>query len=126
MKVSHSRVPQLNAEWEFSVINLSLSPYSPHCLRIYFFRVQGWGSMRYLDISSEDQRDAETRLKASYDVLGQLSAMSVSGNDVSGSVFYAFPLVFASAGELELSSELRSFLKSYPNFLKGCTHRFVY
>lgn len=76
MKVSHSRVPQLNAEWEFS----------------------GWGSMCYLDISPEDQRDAETRLKAPHEVLGHLSAMSVSGNDVSGSVFYAFPLVFASAG----------------------------
>ncbi|KAI0278600.1 amino acid permease-domain-containing protein [Russula aff. rugulosa BPL654] len=76
MKVSHSRVPQLNAEWEFS----------------------GWGSMCYLDISPEDQRDAETRLKAPREVLGHLSAMSVSGNDVSGSVFYAFPLVFASAG----------------------------
>ena len=67
--------------------------------------------MRYLDISPEDQRDAETRLKAPREVLGHLSAMSVSGNDVSGSVFYAFPLVFASAGELGLSSELRSLLK---------------
>jgi hypothetical protein len=82
--------------------------------------------MRYLDISPEDQRDAETRLKAPREVLGHLSAMSVSGNDVSGSVFYAFPLVFASAGELELSSEFRSLLKSYLTFLKGCTHRFVY
>ena len=61
--------------------------------------------MRYLDISPEDQRDAKTRLKAPREVLGHLSAMSVSGNDVSGSVFYAFPLVFASAGELEPSSE---------------------
>ncbi|KAH9970461.1 amino acid permease-domain-containing protein [Russula compacta] len=76
MKVSHSRVPQLNTEWEFS----------------------GWGSMRYLDISLEDQRDAEQRLSAPREVLGHLSAMSVSGNDVSGSVFYAFPLVFAAAG----------------------------
>jgi hypothetical protein len=64
--------------------------------------------MRYLDISREEERDAETRLKAPREVLGHLSAMSVSGNDVSGSVFYAFPLVFASAGELELSPEFTS------------------
>ncbi|KAI9449880.1 amino acid permease-domain-containing protein [Russula earlei] len=78
MKVPHSRVPHLNAEWEFS----------------------GWGSMRYLDITPEDRRDAGTRLSAPRDseVLGYLSAISVSGNDVSGSVFYAFPLVFAAAG----------------------------
>jgi hypothetical protein len=55
--------------------------------------------MRYLDISPKDLRDAETQLKAPREVLGHLSAMSVSGNDVSGSVFYAFPLVFAVAGE---------------------------
>ena len=81
--------------------------------------------MRYLDISPEDQRDAETRLKAPREVLGHLSAMSVSGNDVSGSVFYAFPLVFASAGEPGLSLELCPLLKSYIIFLKGYTHRFV-
>ena len=55
--------------------------------------------MRYLDISPENLRDAETRLKAPREVLGYISAISVSGNDVSGSVFYAFPLVFAVAGE---------------------------
>jgi hypothetical protein len=55
--------------------------------------------MRYLDISPMDLRDAEARLKAPREVLGHLSAMSVSGNDVSGGVFYAFPLVFAAAGE---------------------------
>jgi hypothetical protein len=68
--------------------------------------------MRYLDISPKDQKDAETRLNAPREVLGHLSAMSVSGNDVSGSVFYAFPVVFAAAGELELS-ELHTSLKSY-------------
>ena len=63
--------------------------------------------MRYLDISPEDLRDAETRLKASPpEVLGHLSALSVSGNDVSGSVFYAFPLVFAVAGEPDLSPRI--------------------
>ncbi|KAH9057249.1 amino acid permease-domain-containing protein [Lactarius vividus] len=76
MTVSHSRVPHLNAEWEFS----------------------GWGSMRYLDISLGDLRDAESRLSGPRQVLGHLAAMSVSGNDVSGSVFYAFPLVVAAAG----------------------------
>jgi hypothetical protein len=61
--------------------------------------------MRYLDISPKDLRDAETLLKAPREVLGHLSAMSVSGNDVSGSVFYAFPLVFAVAGEPHLPSD---------------------
>jgi hypothetical protein len=56
--------------------------------------------MQYLDISPEDLRDAETRLKDPREMLGHLSAMSVSGNDVSGSVFYAFPLVVAAAGTL--------------------------
>jgi len=55
--------------------------------------------MRYLDISPENLRGAEMRLKTPREVLGHLAAMSVSGNDVSGSVFYAFPLVFAAAGE---------------------------
>ncbi|KAN0137458.1 Amino acid permease domain containing protein [Lactarius tabidus] len=76
MTVSHSRVPHLNAEWEFS----------------------GWGSMRYVDISPKDLRAAEGRLSGPRQVLGHLAAMSVSGNDVSGSVFYAFPLVVAAAG----------------------------
>ncbi|KAI9447452.1 amino acid permease-domain-containing protein [Lactarius indigo] len=76
MTVSHSRVPHSNAEWEFS----------------------GWGSMRYLDISLGDLRDAESRLSGPRQVLGHLAALSVSGNDVSGSVFYAFPLVVAAAG----------------------------
>jgi hypothetical protein len=56
--------------------------------------------MRYLDISPENLRDAETRLKGPHEVLGHIAAMSVSGNDVSGSVFYAFPLVVAAAGML--------------------------
>ena len=59
--------------------------------------------MRYLDISPKDQEDAETRLNAPREVLGHLSALSVSGNDVSGSVFYAFPVVFAAAGELRIT-----------------------
>ena len=54
--------------------------------------------MRYLDISPGDLRDAESRLRGPRQVLGQLAAMSVSGNDVSGSVFYAFPPVVAAAG----------------------------
>jgi hypothetical protein len=63
--------------------------------------------MRYLDISPEDLRDAEARLKDPRDeVLGHLAAMSVSGNDVSGSVFYAFPVVVAAAGTLPPSLDL--------------------
>ena len=80
--------------------------------------------MRYLDISPKDQKDAETRLNAPREVLGHLSALSVSGNDVSGSVFYAFPVVFAAAGELELS-ELRSLPKRYSILFQGYTRRFV-
>jgi len=60
--------------------------------------------MRYLDISPEDLRDAEGHLSKPREVLGHISAMSVSGNDVSGSVFYAFPLVFAAAGEDSLQT----------------------
>lgn len=56
--------------------------------------------MRYLDISPRDLRDAESRLNGPHQVLGHLAAMSVSGNDVSGSVFYAFPLVVAAAGKI--------------------------
>lgn len=83
--------------------------------------------MRYLDISPEDQKDAETRLNAPREMLGHLSAMSVSGNDVSGSVFYAFPVVFAAAGELSLS-ERRSLLINviYLILFQGYTRRFVY
>jgi hypothetical protein len=55
--------------------------------------------MRYLDISPENLKDAEMRLKVPRELLEHLAAMSVSGNDVSGSVFCAFPLVFAAAGE---------------------------
>ena len=85
--------------------------------------------MRYLDISPEDQKDAETRLNAPREMLGHLSAMSVSGNDVSGSVFYAFPVVFAAAGELSLSlSERRPLLINviYLILFQGYTRRFVY
>jgi hypothetical protein len=56
--------------------------------------------MRYLDISLQDLRDAERSLSDPRQVLGHLAAMSVSGNDVSGSVFYAFPLVVAAAGKV--------------------------
>jgi hypothetical protein len=80
--------------------------------------------MRYLDISPEDRKDAETRLNAPREVLGHLSAMSVSGNDVSGSVFYAFPVVFAAAGELVELSELRSLLLLMILF-QEYTRRFV-
>jgi hypothetical protein len=76
--------------------------------------------MRYLDISPEDQREAEKRLNAPREVLGHLSAMSVSGNDVSGSVFYAFPVVFAAAGEHSLWRNcVRCHEKFIPCFLLG-------
>ena len=63
--------------------------------------------MRYLDIGLKDLRDAKSRLSGPRQVLGHLAAMSVSGNDVSGSVFYAFPLVFAAAGTTPLSLSIR-------------------
>ena len=59
--------------------------------------------MRYLDISPKDLRDAESRLNGPRQILGHLPAMSVSGNDVSGSVFYAFPLVVAAAGNVSFA-----------------------
>jgi uncharacterized membrane protein YoaK (UPF0700 family) len=71
--------------------------------------------MRYLDISPEDQREAEKRLNAPREMLGHLAAMSVSGNDVSGSVFYAFPVVFAAAGkQLERVHFRENHLNSFP------------
>ncbi|SRR6266404_1515970 len=60
--------------------------------------------MCYLDVSPGDMRDAESRLNGPREVLGHLAAMSVSGNDVSGSVFYAFPLVVAAAGNVSLTT----------------------
>ena len=63
--------------------------------------------MRYLDIDLKDLRDAQSRLSSPCQILGHLAAMSVSGNDVSGSVFYAFPLVFAAAGTTSLLCPIR-------------------
>lgn len=52
---------------------------------------------RYLDISLEDLRDADRRLRGPRQILEHLAAMSVSGIDIS---FYAFPLVVARAGKV--------------------------
>ncbi|KAI0047380.1 hypothetical protein FA95DRAFT_1559224 [Auriscalpium vulgare] len=58
----------------------------------------GWGTMRYLEISPEEVRNAEARIGEPQTMLGVLAASSVAGNGLSGSVFYAFPLVAAAAG----------------------------
>ena len=44
MKVSHSRVPQLNAEWEFSVFNILYLEF-PTLLVLtgFFFSLSGMG-----------------------------------------------------------------------------------
>jgi hypothetical protein len=77
--------------------------------------------MRYLDISPKDLRDAESRLSGPRQILGHLAAMSVSGNDVSGSVFYAFPLVVAAAGATLLLCLFACLTISR----QGYTHRFA-
>ncbi|KAI0265919.1 amino acid permease-domain-containing protein [Gloeopeniophorella convolvens] len=76
LDVTHPRRPHVTPAWEFS----------------------GWGSMRYLSISSQELKEAEERTNAPRQLLRHIAAMSVSGNDMVGSVFYAFPLVAASAG----------------------------
>lgn len=77
-KIRHhlSRSPHLSNEWEFA----------------------GWGSMRYLDITPVDLHAAEESLNHPVKSLNEIRATSVSGNGVTGSVFYAFPVVAAVAG----------------------------
>ncbi|KAI0245717.1 hypothetical protein BJV78DRAFT_1260768, partial [Lactifluus subvellereus] len=99
MKVSHSRVPHLNAKWEFAVIpppppSVILCPL----LSYTALHLLGMGRDAVLVYLSGGLKDAETRLKGPHEVLKHLAAMSVSDNVLSGSVFYAFPLVAAAAG----------------------------
>ena len=54
--------------------------------------------MRYLDITPVDLHAAEESLKHPVKSLNEIRATSVSGNGVTGSVFYAFPVVAAVAG----------------------------
>ena len=54
--------------------------------------------MRYLDITPVDLRAADESLNRPVKSLSEIRATSVSGNGVTGSVFYAFPVVAAVAG----------------------------
>lgn len=60
----------------------------------------GWGSMAMLDVHDAHWAKAQQRIAARRNRtrLGQLRAMAVAGNAVTGSVFYALPSVFAVAG----------------------------
>lgn len=60
---------------------------------------QGWGSMSYLAVSSEDVQSSEDILNAPRKLFGQLRATSIAGNGVSGGVFYTFPAVITVAGD---------------------------
>lgn len=60
----------------------------------------GWGSMAMLDITEDQWKRAEHRVRQRRNRprLGQLRAMAIAGNAVTGSIFYALPSVFAVAG----------------------------
>ncbi|VDB89935.1 unnamed protein product [Peniophora sp. CBMAI 1063] len=72
----HERHPHLRNDWEFS----------------------GWGSMQYLDIPDSELSAAQSRFEAPRHYLNRLLACAVAGNDITGGVFYTFPLVAAAAG----------------------------
>ncbi|KZV64688.1 hypothetical protein PENSPDRAFT_656347 [Peniophora sp. CONT] len=72
----HERHPHLRNDWEFS----------------------GWGSMQYLDVPDSELSSAQSRFEAPRHYLNRLLACAVAGNDITGGVFYTFPLVAAAAG----------------------------
>ncbi|KZP00412.1 hypothetical protein CALVIDRAFT_533426 [Calocera viscosa TUFC12733] len=69
-------------------------------MRIALTPFQGWGQTDYLDIVDADMAHAEERLDLLKRVpkMGQFLASAIDGNDVIGSVFYAFPAVAAACG----------------------------
>ncbi|EJD51231.1 hypothetical protein AURDEDRAFT_83563 [Auricularia subglabra TFB-10046 SS5] len=59
----------------------------------------GWGKIQWTSLESEDILAAEKRIHdADEKILGQWVGAAVVGNDLLGSVFYAFPAVSAVAG----------------------------
>ncbi|EJD46997.1 hypothetical protein AURDEDRAFT_113597 [Auricularia subglabra TFB-10046 SS5] len=59
----------------------------------------GWGKIQWTALSPEDIASAEKRIcDADAKILGQWVGAAVVGNDLLGSVFYAFPAVSAVAG----------------------------
>ncbi|KIJ54334.1 hypothetical protein M422DRAFT_58383 [Sphaerobolus stellatus SS14] len=57
----------------------------------------GWGSLTYLELSSEELTTAERCMKEKPHTVGTLRGSSLPGNSVTASVFYAFPAVIAVA-----------------------------
>jgi hypothetical protein len=75
------------------------------------FEFAGWGEMKRVVLSEEDIAVGDSSMEFSKQqrVLGQFTASALAGNDVFGSVFYAFPAVVGQGGVLcVLSSPITS------------------
>ncbi|EKM78341.1 hypothetical protein AGABI1DRAFT_75891 [Agaricus bisporus var. burnettii JB137-S8] len=64
------------------------------------FEFAGWGEVRRVVLSEEDVAVGQSSLESlkRRRVLGQFTASALAGNDVLGSVFYAFPAVVEQGG----------------------------
>ena len=62
--------------------------------------------MQYLDVPETELSAARTRFEAPRHYLNRLLACAVAGNDITGGVFYTFPLVAAAAGMLTQTVKL--------------------
>ncbi|EJU05049.1 hypothetical protein DACRYDRAFT_114337 [Dacryopinax primogenitus] len=73
-----TRYPNLDHDWEFA----------------------GWGQTSYLELVQSDITCAQKELDSRGDTpkMGQFIASALAGNDIIGSVFYAFPAVAAACG----------------------------
>ncbi|KAF7800165.1 hypothetical protein EIP86_011412 [Pleurotus ostreatoroseus] len=64
------------------------------------FEFSGWGTLQYLDLTTENAsqaREQEEKISTKADSLGQFTASALAGNAVLGSVFYALPAVVAAS-----------------------------
>lgn len=55
--------------------------------------------MQYLDISESELSAAQSSMETPRHYLNRLLACAVAGNDITGGVFYTFPLVAAVSGK---------------------------
>ncbi|KAG8857674.1 hypothetical protein FRB96_005692 [Tulasnella sp. 330] len=106
-----SNLPPSFAQSEFETIVRKQRNNQPHTLKIRnapsrfphldnLWEFAGWGTMSYIELTAEDMRSAEVRTLERHSQLDQYRASSIAGNDMYGSVFYAFPAVVAVAGIL--------------------------
>jgi hypothetical protein len=66
------------------------------------FEFAGWGEVKRVVLSEEDMAVGDSTMESftQQRILGQFTASALAGNDVLGSVFYAFPAVVAQGGVL--------------------------